>query len=59
MEICNHSKEYKNSERTCGEHSIMFRKTIFCVIAGLTSYGKTNLMLELLKREHTLNYSDL
>ena len=58
MEIQDHTKEYKIPENTCGKHSSMFPKTIFCVIAGATGSGKTNLMVDLLKRG-CLNYSDI
>jgi Poxvirus A32 protein len=59
MEILDHSKEYKLPENICGKHSIMFPKSIFCVIAGATGSGKTNLMIDLLKREKSINYSDV
>ena len=59
MEIKDHTKEYQIPASTCGKHSIMFPKTIFCVIAGATGSGKTNLMVDLLKRENGLNYSDV
>ena len=35
MEIQDHTKEYKIPEHTCGKHSLIFPKTIFCVMAGV------------------------
>lgn len=55
MEITDYTKEFPQT--TCGLHSILFPKNIFCVIAGSTGSGKTNLMLNLLMKEETLNYS--
>ena len=59
MEILDHTNEYRIPENTCRKHSILFPKNIFCVIAGATGSGKTNLMVDLLKRENCLNYSDV
>ena len=36
-----------------------FQKNIFCVIAGATGCGKTNLMVNLLLQEQKINYSDV
>ena len=55
MEITDYTKEYDIP--SCGLHSILFPKNIFCVIAGSTGSGKTNLMLNLLKKEKLLNYN--
>ena len=45
---------------SCGLHLIFFHMNIFCVIiAGSTGRGKTNLMLNLLKREKLLNYNQV
>jgi Poxvirus A32 protein len=54
MEITDFTKEFN----VCSSrlHSILFPKNIFCVIAGGTGSGKTNLMLNLLKQEKLLNY---
>jgi Cdc6-like AAA superfamily ATPase len=57
MEITDYTKEFPQTRPTCGLHSILFPKNIFCVIAGSTGSGKTNLMLNLLMKEETLNYS--
>ena len=43
----------------CGNHAEIFHKNIFCVIAGSTGSGKTNLMVSLLLRENKINYSDV
>jgi hypothetical protein len=59
MEIVDYSKEFKIQESHCGKHSIMFPKNIFCVIAGPTGCGKTNLMVNLLRKPDTLSYSDI
>ena len=55
MEITDYTKEFDIP--SCGLHSILFPKNIFCVIAGSTGSGKTNLMLNLLKKEKLLNYN--
>ena len=55
MEITDYTKEF--NIQSCGMHSILFPKNIFCVIAGSTGSGKTNLMLNLLKKEKLLNYN--
>jgi Cdc6-like AAA superfamily ATPase len=59
MEIVDYSTHYNIPENNCGKHSAIFPKNIFCVIAGSTGSGKTNLMLNLLKKEKMLNYSDV
>ena len=55
MEITDYTKEFVIP--SCGSHSIFFPKNIFCVIAGSTGSGKTNLMLNLLMKEKLLNYN--
>jgi hypothetical protein len=55
MEIVDYTKEF--NVPSCGLHSIIYPKNIFCVIAGSTGSGKTNLMLNLLKKEKLLNYN--
>jgi hypothetical protein len=59
MEIIDYSKQYKKPSSTCGAHSAIFPKNIFCVIAGSTGSGKTNLMINLLRNVKTLNYRDV
>ena len=59
MEIIDYSKKYKIPESFCGKHSILFPETIFCVIAGATGSGKTNLMVNLLRRKDALDYVDV
>jgi hypothetical protein len=56
MEITDYTKEF-NVPTSCGMHSIIYPKNIFCVIAGSTGSGKTNLMLNFLKKEKLLNYN--
>jgi len=55
MEITDYTKEF--SVPSHGLHSIIYPRNIFCVIAGSTGSGKTNLMLNLLKKEKQLNYN--
>lgn len=57
MEISDYTKEFYIPQNKCGTHAILFPKSIFCVIAGSTGSGKTNLMVNLLKKEKILNYS--
>ena len=45
-----HTKDYKIKPSSCGAHLEIFPKTIFCIIAGSTGSGKTNLMVDLLKK---------
>src|SRR5271169_4959778 len=59
MEIIDYSKHYNIADSTCKQHAVIFPKNIFCVIAGATGCGKTNLMVNLLRKEHALNYSDV
>ena len=54
MEIDDFSKEY--IVRSCRPHSILFPKNIFAVIAGSTGSGKTNLLINLLRKPKLLNY---
>jgi Poxvirus A32 protein len=54
MEITDFSKEY--IVRSCRPHSILFPKNIFAVIAGSTGSGKTNLLINLLRKAELLNY---
>src|SRR5271169_3751819 len=59
MEITDYSKHYSIADSTCKRHAAIFPKNIFCVIAGATGCGKTNLMVNLLRKEHALNYADV
>jgi len=58
MEIIDYSKNY-NKDKSLKKHSILFPKNIFCIIAGATGCGKTNLIVNLLKKKDMLNYSDV
>ena len=55
MEITDYTKQF--NVPSCGLHSIIYLRNIFCFIAGSTGSGKTNLMLNLLKKEKQLNYN--
>jgi len=59
MGIKDHSKDYKIEPSSCGKHCELFPKNIFCIIAGSTGCGKTNLLIDLLKSSDKLNYSDV
>jgi ABC-type cobalamin/Fe3+-siderophores transport system ATPase subunit len=59
MEISDYTKEFNVPQSNCKLHAAIFPKNIFCVIAGATGSGKTNLMLNLLKKEKILNYSNV
>src|SRR5271157_3978436 len=59
MNVPDYSKQYIDLDNSCGKHCPIFAKNIFCVIAGSTGSGKTNLMIHLLKEKGLLNYADL
>src|SRR5271157_1184563 len=59
MNVIDYSKQFKKSNNNCGKHSPIFPKNIFCVMAGSTGSGKTNLMIHFLKQKQLLNYSDV
>src|SRR5208282_1251215 len=59
MNITDYSKQFKKSTNNCKNHSPIFPKNVFCVMAGSTGSGKTNLMIHFLKKEKLLNYSDV
>src|SRR5579863_3114964 len=59
MEITDYTKEFNIPQSKCGRHAPIFPRNIFCVIGGSTGSGKTNLMLNLLKKEEMLNYSNV
>jgi len=52
MEISDYTKEFYTPQNKCGAHAAIFPKSIFCVIAGSTGSGKTNLMVNLLKKKY-------
>ena len=60
MNVIDYSKQFKKSNNNnCKNHSPIFPKNIFCVMAGSTGSGKTNLMIHFLKEKQLLNYSDV
>ena len=59
MNVIDHSKQFMKPNNTCGNHAPIFPKNIFCVIAGATGCGKTNLMIHFLKEKQLLNYADV
>src|SRR5271166_4508617 len=59
MNIPDYSKQFKKFDNSCGSHCPIFPKNIFCVMAGSTGSGKTNLMIHLLKEKQLLNYADV
>lgn len=48
-----------DKEQVKSRHGPMFPKTIFCVIAGATGSGKTNLLVHLLTTPGLLDYCDV
>ena len=58
MQVVDYSKKYELPKQY-GNHAEIFPKNIFCVIAGATGCGKTNLMVNLLLQEQKINYSDV
>ena len=59
MKIFNYTNKFKAEQCKGKSHSDFFPKNIFCVIAGATGSGKTNLMLNLLLNEGVLSYRDI
>jgi len=59
LAIKDHTKDYKIKPNNCGKHCDIFSPTIRCVIAGSSGSGKTNLIVDLLKSGHKLNYNDV
>ena len=55
MEISDYTKEF-NIPQSKDRHAAI-PQNIFCVIAGATGSGKTNLMVNFLKKEKMLNYN--
>ena len=58
MQIIDFSKKYE-IPKGCGNHAEIFPRNIFCVIAGSTGSGKTNLVVHLLHQVNKINYSDV
>ena len=60
MNVIDYSKQFKKpNNNNCKNHAPIFPKNIFCVMAGSTGSGKTNLMIHLLKEKELLSYSDV
>ena len=57
MNIPNYSKLFQTNEEN--KHAPYFPKQIFCVVAGSTGSGKTNLITHFLLQPKMLNYSDI
>ena len=58
MQVIDFSKKYE-IPKGCGTHAEIFPKNMFCVIAGSTGCGKTNLTVNLLLQENKINHSDV
>ena len=58
MGVKDHTKDFKIKPSNCGKHSNLFPRNIFCVVAGSTGSGKTNLLVDLLKSGSKLNYHE-
>ena len=58
MEIVDYSKKFKHPHIETN-HAPFFPRTIFCIIAGSTGSGKTNLMLNLLLQNKILDYGSV
>jgi len=58
LAIKDRTKKYKIKPISC-KHSEIFPTNIFCIIAGSTGSGKTNLLVDLLKTEGKLDYNDI
>ena len=59
MEVKDYSKRFDNQRAGTANHAPFFPKNIFCVIAGATGCGKTNLLLNFLLEDDILDYSDV
>ena len=58
MQVIDFWKKYEIL-KGCGNHAEIFPRNIFCVIAGSTGSGETNLMDNLLLQENKINHSDV
>ena len=58
MQVIDFSKKYE-VPKGCGNHAEISPKNIFCVIAGSTGCGKTNLMVNSLLKKNKIYYSDV
>jgi excinuclease UvrABC ATPase subunit len=59
MEVIDYSEKFDFPTNNCANHAVIFPKNIFCIIAGATGSGKTNLMVNLLLQESMINYADV
>ena len=61
MEIIDYSNKFEMpiNNGAMQSHAEIFPKHIFCIIAGATGSGKTNLMVNLLLQENMINYGDV
>src|SRR5260221_10270468 len=58
MEITDYSKRFDRT--SCNvNHAPFFPKNIFCIIAGATGSGKTNVLLNFLLKDGILDYSSI
>ena len=58
MQVIDFLKKYE-IPKGCGNYAEIFPKNFFCVIAGATGCGKTNLTVNLLLQENKIKYSDV
>jgi KaiC/GvpD/RAD55 family RecA-like ATPase len=58
MEIKDYSKRFATTKHEVN-HAPFFPENIFCVIAGSTGCGKTNLLLNFLLEMNVLDYRDI
>ena len=58
MGMKDHTKDYKIKPSNCGKYSDLFPHNIFCITAGSTGSGKTNLLIDFLRSDWKLNYNN-